>query len=103
MELSEQSLELEVDKRLYLAGLDLNDDDNEDDESYGIENGRHLYKRASAGLWELVGDKMQGISQCYEGKHLPIVSYHIKNQLRMEACKDLREHDAQVSPVALME
>ena len=36
MELSEQSLELlselEVDKRLYLAGLDLNDEDNEDDD-----------------------------------------------------------------------
>ena len=81
--------ELEVDKRLYFAGFNLDDDSHESYKYDNVKENRHFYERFAASLRESVGKEMEDVAECYQHKYVPIVVDDIKQEFGVEAGEDL--------------
>ena len=95
--------ELEVDERLNIAALNLNDDVDYNDHEQRLSNERHLDNCALTALNPTVGNEVQQIAQKHERHHSPVALNKLPEYLRLEVAENQTEHRKRVVETCVAE
>ncbi len=85
-------LELEVDKWLDIATLDLNDQKNQGNQYQSLSKQRCLRHTPTTRILPPIRTPMQQKSDCHQHKYFPITSQQLGKQFRMKIGEHLTEH-----------